>query len=45
MHIPDGYLSMEVWTATTVAGAAAAGYALRRTRTALAQPQVPAAGS
>lgn len=43
MHIPDGYLSMEVWTATTVAGAAAAGYALRRTRTALAQPQVPAA--
>lgn len=43
MHIPDGFLSMEVWTTTTVAGAAAAGYALHKTRTELAQPQVPAA--
>jgi cobalt/nickel transport system permease protein len=43
MHIPDGYLSLEVWTTTTVAGAAAAACALRRTRVELAQPQVPAA--
>ena len=43
MHIPDGYLSMEVWTATSAAGAAAAAYALRRTRTELERPQVSAA--
>jgi cobalt/nickel transport system permease protein len=43
MHIPDGYLCTEVWTATSVAGAAAAACALRRTRTELSRPQVPAA--
>ncbi|OUM95540.1 MAG: cobalamin biosynthesis protein CbiM [Thermobacillus sp. ZCTH02-B1] len=43
MHIPDGYLSMEVCAATTAAGAAAAVCALRRTRSELARPRVPAA--
>lgn len=43
MHIPDGFLSTEVWVTTTAAGAAAAAYAVRRTKTEFARPQVPAA--
>jgi len=43
MHIPDGYLSMEVCLATTAAGAAAAAYALRRTCVELAPSRVSAA--
>jgi ABC-type Co2+ transport system, permease component len=43
MHIPDGFLSTEVWVSTTAAGAAAAACALRRTRTELTRPQASAA--
>jgi|HigsolmetaAR203D_1030402.scaffolds.fasta_scaffold01116_16 cobalt/nickel transport system permease protein len=43
MHIPDGYLSVQVCLTTTAAGAAAAAYALRRTRMELTSSQAPAA--
>jgi cobalt/nickel transport system permease protein len=41
MHIPDGFLDTKAWVTTTVAGAAAVGYSLRRTKLALNPKQVP----
>ncbi|GGD99568.1 energy-coupling factor ABC transporter permease [Paenibacillus nasutitermitis] len=41
MHIPDGFLDTKAWASTTVAGVAAVGYSLRRTKLALQPRQVP----
>lgn len=41
MHIPDGFLDAKVWTTTSVAGAGALAYALRRTKLAVSRKEAP----
>ncbi|EFM10908.1 cobalamin (vitamin B12) biosynthesis CbiM protein [Paenibacillus curdlanolyticus YK9] len=41
MHIPDGFLDAKTWITTTIAGAGAVGYSLRRTRLAMEPKQIP----
>lgn len=41
MHIPDGFLDAKTWIATTVAGAGAVSYSLRKTKLALEPRKVP----
>lgn len=40
MHIPDGFLDTKVWITTTVIGASAAAYSLKRTKQALQPDKV-----
>ena len=44
MHIPDGFLSPEVATATAVASAAVVGYGVRRANASLDERRVPVLG-
>ncbi|WP_199613975.1 energy-coupling factor ABC transporter permease [Paenibacillus alkalitolerans] len=42
MHLPDGFLDVKVWAATSFAGAAALGYCLRRSK--IDRSDVPSIG-
>ena len=41
MHIPDGFLDTKVWTTTTVVGAGALAYALKKTKLSISRKDVP----
>jgi cobalt/nickel transport system permease protein len=41
MHIPDGFLDTKVWTTTTLAGAGALAYALKKTKLTISRKEVP----
>jgi cobalt/nickel transport system permease protein len=41
VHIPDGFLDTKVWTTTTIAGAGALAYALKRTKLTISRKDVP----
>lgn len=41
MHIPDGFLDTKVWMTTTVVGAGALAYAIKRSRLSISRKQVP----